>query len=480
MKKFVLLMVFILLVACSASAVYAVGLPDDPTEYAMDGISVSSDNFSNVFSGNPNTRAVIREDTLSDSELLLTNIVMDEESVSVTASVIINDTIVELPINGILGASYKTQSGINSAIVQVYGAVNGYEVLLFEIFNDTADDNLLLEYAGVGSGHNGTPHIKLYLKDSSGTIYIFESELPDAFIGINASVYTRAAKEKDALWAYPYVLHNPKEMNTTSQIIGGYNTSTARGANDFERWTHPTTYYDAYYIGSDYMEHYSVPYVDYEYVNVTSQDSTWIASLRVLERTEVTNSTNTTYTYYGTNPFEYYDPIISFACGDKSTFVRTYREGRVIDYDRFWFWQPELYENGMDIAISVLENTLDISEDILPFGTTFSTALTFIRAADSSSETVFLGSNGTNLSSGLTISVGDDLTGYYLTDCTVQGNSNEAGHYFTFHGVLSYRNIPGFTSTVGAMEVSFEVFNPSADSFTPVTKTFRIDYTSTQ
>lgn len=472
MKKFVLLIAFVLLVACSVTAVYAVGLPDDPTEYAMDGISVSSENFADVFSGNPNARTVIQEDALSDSELLLTDIVVNNENVSINANLTINDSLVVLPISGSLGAGYKTQTGINSAVVQVYEPVNGYEILLFEIFNDTADDNLLLDYAGVGSNYSGVPHIKLYIKNASGTIFLFESSLPDEFDEIVATDYDTADKRKDALWALPFV-------NVTSNQIASDIESTdiieeevqPYGLGYFETISPGVSYTSSYYLGLSYYEHLSTPKLRYKHTNVNSNDSTWTYSFMITEYTRITNTdTGTSETYYGTNPVEYSNLKVDMGCGRNTTFIRSYQEGKM--YSRNWFNGMSVKDIGDDITIFLLSKALSSYPSVM----TTANVINNIMTALPEEMTVCLGSNTTKLYAERTVTVCESLEDYYFSACTSPVSSDVGGDYFTLQGVVQSEGANSTESTVGVFSVSCNVWNEATESEVTFERTTNLSY----
>lgn len=404
--------------------------------------------------------------------MLLTNIVVDDKNVSVNANLTINGSLVVLPISGSLGAGYKTQAGINSAVVQVYEPVNGYEILLFEIFNDTADDNLLLYYAGVGNDYNRLPHIKLYIKSASDTIYLFEAPLPDEFDEILASDYEAADKRKDALWALPFV-------NVTSNQIASDIESAdiieeevqPYGLGYFETISPGVSYTSSYYLGLSYYEHLSTPKLRYKHTNVNGNDSTWTYSFIITEYTRITDiDTGVKETYYGTNPVEYGNLKVAMGCGKNTTFIRSFQEGKM--YSRNWLNNITVADIGDDITVFLLSKALSSYPSVM----TAANVINNILSALPEEETVNLGSNTTKLYAQKTVAIGQLLEDYYLSACTSPSSSNIGGDYFTLQGILQCEGAESTISTVGAFTVSCTVWNAADDSETTFERTTNLTY----
>ena len=352
--------------------------------------------------------------------------------------------------------------GINSVIVEVNDDINGYEILLFEIFNDNDNNNLLLNQE-----LEGKPHIKVYLKNGND-IYLFESAMPEAFANLNASDYGEAKKFNDALWAAPLVDHEVEEIPTDDAVLEelGLNTIATRGLDSWSTWINPTTYKDSFYIGSDYVQCTSVPYITYIHSNVNSQDSTWAASFKVSEHIRTGN-----LTYYGNNVFEYRNLKMAFASGDKTTILRTYQEGRVYDFDN-----GGLKKAGQQITVNLLKKAVSS----IPGGSTISSVISAINSMSSSTGNVILGSTGVSLSGQQITAVGERLNKYAIEECTDYDGGINIGHYFTYQAVLKHvSGSSGNNNTVGALVVEFDTYHVGDDTYTPVSKQITLNYTST-
>ncbi|WP_223068314.1 hypothetical protein [Paenibacillus caui] len=244
--------------------------------------------------------------------------------------------------------------------------------------------------------------------------------------------------------------------------------ATPMALGSFSTWTNPTTYYTSFYVGSDYTQCWSLPYLSYKHVNVTSQDSTWIAQFKVAEHTQVGN-----YTYYGNNVFEYKNLKIAFGSGDYSTMIRTFQQGRVYDTSTF----GGLKKTGDKIAADLIKKTLSA----VPYGSTINDVLGYINTAVSGGGEVTLGSQGVDLSGSPVSAAGEKLASKYkLEECTDHGGQTENGHYFTYHVVLNYEGNGSSKSTTGNLQLKFDVFNYEDYSTTPISKDFTLSYTASE
>ena len=369
---------------------------------------------------------------------------------------------INLPIEGHLRSSYKQDRGINSIIIEIPKSINGYKILLFEICNDNVESNMLIE-----ENLSKQKHIKIYFQDSDSQIYLFEEEMPYIFNNLKAEDYSKANKIYDALWASELVNHEIKNLETNEEILSelGLNNK-ARDVDTISTWINPTTYYDAFYVGSDYVQCWSLPYVKYKYTNVGSGDYTWFASFKISEHMSVAG-----YTYYGNNVFEYRDVGIKFACGDKTTFIRSFQEGRMKDYTAI---VDELKEAGSEVAVSVLKKTVTS----LPGGAAFASVLNVLNSMSFENKQVNLGNEWIDLESDLTTAVGEKLSHYVLDECTDHSNATENGDYFTIHTVAQYEAATGNTNTVGALVVEFDKIRAGEYTPTHITQEFQLNYTA--
>ena len=345
-------------------------------------------------------------------------------------------------------------------------------MLLFEIFNDTENDNLLLDDVNVGGSLCNIPHIKLYLKDADENIYLYEAPITPELSSINAFQYEKADIRKDNLWALPYVDHTLDEIPLTADIAEklGLNTDT-RGLNYYSTWNSQVSRLE-YDVSSEHYEYLSLLYVSYRHTNVSGSNSTWIASCKVAESSSMTYY-DTEQVTYGINPFRYRDISIAFACGDKSTFIRSYQEGRVVDYDGLG--GGNVLAAGADIAILLLQKAVPS----LPSYSTFESALTLISGMTSEPGTVDLGPDDTVLYDQKTVAVGEKISGYSISECTDQYGESNVGHFYTFHADITYEVGGGNSSTVGALKVTYKLYNNVDMTSSSKSKTFELAYTVT-
>ena len=173
---------------------------------SMSGIYMTPQEFKENFSGEPEERDPNGLLALAQkkADVSITDVNIGEEQVHMQVRLSADGEEVQLPIEGTLCSGYKADHGVNSTIIVVPEAVEGYQILLFEIYDDTVDENLLLTSV-LEEEISASAHVKLYMQDEQETVYLFETDLPECFRGLAADHYPEAPKEKDALWAVPLV-----------------------------------------------------------------------------------------------------------------------------------------------------------------------------------------------------------------------------------------------------------------------------------
>ena len=465
MKKItsiILCTVMILTMTCINTPVNASQANVTLADFNMFGISLSADSFKETFSGNPHTRDVtVRESLPFSANLSLENISINQRNIRVDAQLNTTGGTVSIPIRGLLSAGFRTQTGINSIIVEVQNTTQEYEILLFEIFNDTAEDSLLIvnkeEYAT-------TPHIKIYIQDIDDNVYLLESDMPECFGFLDASQYPLADKNNDALWwARNLVNHQNDNLATNYENLTklGLNTQT-RALNSFSMWAPETIFRDTFYLAGSLVECWSLPYVEYKHVNVSSSDSTWTARFKVAEHVEIQG-----VTYYGNNAYQYRNVSLSFGAGDKTIFLRALQEGRFTDSNA---WVNALKENGETITASLLKYTAQRVG-----GSTFATVLNIVSNMSSSNATVTLGQQGMDLREDNATAVGEKLPTKYVFETSYDQSGNGVGDYFILQAVAQYEGA-GSCSTTGALVFSFDVEYDG--ELTTIEKSIQLNYTA--
>ena len=426
------------------------------------GVSLSIEAFNQTLVGKlENRKSVASQRSLQNLDLNLGEITLTDGSISFDANV--GETAISL--SGPLHTSYKVQNDMNSIVGDLTDATGNYKVLLFEIFNDTKKDNLLINHE-----LNEKPHLKLYMLDSDNNILIFETDVPDTLSNLDASSFgTVDDNKKEMYWfkglAKPEsVTEIPTSDTSIAEVSGFTDTSvTPTALGEFSIWTNPTTYYTSFYVGSDYTQCYSLPYLSYKHGNVSSADTTWIAQFKIAEHTKVGS-----YTYYGNNVFEYKNIKIAFGSGDYSTIIKSSQQGRIYDTSIL----GGLKKTGDKIGAALYKKVLSA----VPYGSTINDVLGYINTATSSPGDVYLGTQYQTLYGGTVSAVGQKLnSSYKLEECTDYNGQTDKGHYFTYHATVQKEG-KGSKSTTGNLQLKFDVFNNETYTTTPISKDFSLSY----
>ncbi len=425
------------------------------TEITTTGITISTLEFQQYFSDLPSKRPSMKSMQKQNTEIVISDIIIIKDKINFNMLLTGDEISIKVPVEGKLTSGYKTQNGMNSIIIEVAEPILGYEFLLFEVYNDVNGRNMLVVDESVAK----KPHIKIYLKDQNDCMYLFEQAMPSIFAGLNANSYQEANKYKDALWAINFVKHNVKKVpvdNSILQQLGIEISSKALGS--LTTWTNPYMFVDEFYVGLDAASCTSLPYVEYKHTNVTQADSTWMAYFKVAEHMNVAGNT-----YYGNNVFEYRNLRMAFACGDNSIFIRSFQNGKLKHYVNL-----SIFQQGQNIAVQLLNKVFNS----LPHGATLQTVLGYLNSLSSSAGTVCLGSEGVTIHSGKATAIGEQLNSEYI----LTKNFNSGGEYFLYQAVLHSEG-SGSGNTVGALRVSFTVYNSGDYSEVPISKDFQLNYT---
>lgn len=429
------------------------------------GVSLSIEAFNQSLVGKPeNRKSVKSQRSLHNLDLNLGEITLSDGSISFDANV--GDTAISL--SGPLHASYKVQNDMNSIVGDLTDATGNYKVLLFEIFNDTKNDNLLINHE-----LNEKPHLKLYMLDSDNNILIFETDVPNTLSNLDASSFgTVDDNKKEIYWfeglAKPESVTEIPTSETSIAEVSGFtdNSVTPTALGQFSTWTNPTTYYASFYVGSEATQCYSLPYLSYKHVNVTSAGGTWIAQFKIAEHTKV--GTNT---YYGNNVFEYKNLKIAFGSGDYSTIIKTQQQGRIYDGSI----GGGLKKAGDSIKSALYKKALSA----VPYGSTINDVLGYINSATSTTGDVYLGTQYETIYGSKVSAVGQKLDSKYkLEACTDYNGQTDNGHYFTYHATVQYEGSGSSKSTTGNLQLKFDVKNNQTSTTTPIAKDFPLSYTA--
>ncbi|MBT2284922.1 hypothetical protein J7E78_15375, partial [Paenibacillus polymyxa] len=135
MKKVMSILLSFALILMLNVPVYAdSGSNDAPTKYL--GTSMPIKEFDKVY-GSKNSESHVNKLQSSDALLFLDEITIDQENVSFNAEIEYNNSKKTLNASGSLRSSYKNEDGINSTVGEMIDQSNEFNVLLFEIYDDT-------------------------------------------------------------------------------------------------------------------------------------------------------------------------------------------------------------------------------------------------------------------------------------------------------------------------------------------------------
>lgn len=431
------------------------------------GIALSVDDFNKSMVGPVSERLPIEScGSYKNVDLQINSMNLNDGTISLDANVKYSGVDSNLSASGKLNASYNAQKGVNSVVADLEDSTGNFKILLFNVFNDTSKDDFLL----VRNDLNEKPHLKMYLLDSNGNILFFEIELPKELEQLDAKAFSDGDSAHDLYWftdiAKPSKAVNvPTDRNTMTKL--GVSTIKPLALGEFSQWVNSTTYTYNFYLGNTYIVNMSLPILNYKHVNVNSSDSTWTAAFLIAEHTDVGGTT-----YYGNNVFRYRNLQINFGCGDKSTFIRTMQQGRVYDY-------TSLITGFKKVGDSITATLLNKALSTLPYGSTLSTILGYFNTLSSSTGSVTLGSSGVTLSNRKTVAVGEKLSKYELQECTDHDNKTNNGDYFTYQATLQSEGATSSVSTVGALQLKFDVYNNGTSTNTAsISHDFQLNYTA--
>ena len=101
----------------------------------------------------------------------------------------------------------------------------------------------------------------------------------------------------------------------------------------------------------------------------------------------------------------------------------------------------------------------------------------YINTMESALKTFQIGSNYIHILPDNTVPVDELLEDYKFETCTSHSGSTLNGDYYTFQAVMQYVNSGGNSSTLGALNIEFDVINTSSYTTTPRSTTIQLPYT---
>lgn len=195
-RKIALTLLLLLLITVSTACKSSVA---DLT--TNDAYAVTRENYPALFASKTpaDIPQAVTDQRLIKIDMSMSNFQITDDQLSCDVSIKTENKSVDLKISGVLACGCRNQNDINSVIVEVPDQQEGFKVRLFEIFNDTSEKNPLLM---CNDSLTGTRHIKLYLEDADGVIYLLETAMPDVLMDLNAGDYREADKYKDVLFCF--------------------------------------------------------------------------------------------------------------------------------------------------------------------------------------------------------------------------------------------------------------------------------------
>ncbi|MDP9699599.1 hypothetical protein [Paenibacillus polysaccharolyticus] len=434
------LLTMILTLSLTVPAFAEQGVKEDPE--LTEGLALPIEKF-NILYGKPTSN--LKEITSIDKNatLEIQNIQVNDNQVFLSAVVNYNNQNKTLEATGELYNSYKQEDSINSIVGDLKDKSGNFEIKLFDIYNDTAKDKMI-----VNNSLENMPHLKTYLNDHQGNIILFETPLPEDLENISVNNSEKIDTEKDFFWFNDVITpYEQKEIPTNDNIKStlGLDSVFPTAVGYFSDWTHSTTYYKSFYVGNDYVQAYSLPYGSWKALDVKNQ-STWTNSFKIAEHVTVNGTTNRSVD----SPFKYRNVKLSTAVGAKSSIVTAFIDGRLAGIN-----------SGSSLAIKIAEKAWSTA---LPAAPSISEIRSWVNAIidAGTSKTVTLGSSNIKLSTSPTVveSVNSGNNQLYkITDL----NGSNTGHHLNLQTVVQYESTTGTSATANAiLKIKWDVMYASA------------------
>lgn len=406
------------------------------------GLALPIEEFNSLY-GKPTSNLEEITSIDENATIKIQNIQINDNQISLSAIVNYNNQNKTLEATGELYNSYKQEDSINSIVGDLKDTSGNFEIKLFDIYNDTAKDKMIVNYS-----LENLPHLKVYLSDHQENIILFETSLPEDLEQISVNNNDKIDTEKDFFWFNDVIApYEQKELPTNDGIKStlGLNSVSPTAVGNFSDWTHSTTYYKSFYVGNDYVQAYSLPYGSWKALDVKNQ-STWTNSFKIAEHVTVNGTTNRSVD----SPFKYRNVKLSTAVGAKSSIVTAFIDGRLAGIN-----------SGSSLAIKIAEKAWSTA---LPAAPSISEIRSWVNAIidAGTSKTVTLGSSNIKLSTSPTVveSVNSGNNQLYkITDL----NGSNTGHHLNLQTVVQYESTTGTSAKANAvLKIKWDVMYANA------------------
>ncbi|WP_405157551.1 hypothetical protein [Paenibacillus sp. FSL H8-0283] len=396
----------------------------------VQGLALPIDRF-NVLYGKPTSDPEEITSIEKNASIQIQNIQITGNQLSLSAIVDYNNQSKTLEATGELYNSYKQQDSINSIVGDLQDQSGNFEIKLFDVYNDTSEEKMIADYS-----LQNKPHLKTYLTDHQGNIILFETPLPKDLERVSVSNNEKIDTEKDFFWFNDIITpYEQKEIPTNDTIKSalGVDSVSPTAVGYFSDWTHSTTYYKSFYIGSDYIQAYSLPYGSWKALDVKNQ-STWTNSFKIAEHVTVNGQTNRSVD----SPFKYRNVKLSTAVGAKSSIVTAFIDGRLAGIN-----------SGSSLAIKIAEKAWSKA---LPLAPSISEIRSWVNAIidAGTSKTVTLGSSNIKLNTSPTVVESVNSGNNQMFKITDLNGSN-TGHHLSLQTVVQYESDTGTSATANAI-----------------------------
>lgn len=395
-------------------------------------------NVFNELYGQPDSTKILPRNKVKKAKIDLREIVVEGNRINFSTSIYYGNQRNELNASGKLFKSYKQQDGINSIVGEIKDKNNNFEILLFEIYNDNKGDRVI-----TNEKFEKKPHLKIYLKDDKENILLFETEIPDLLTNVKIFNDEKANVSNDGFWFInviePYEIGEiPTDAEMLKMVEENRTSETfPMAVGSFSDWAHSTTYSASFYVGSDHVQAYSLPYGSWKALNVTNQ-STWTNSFKIAEHVKVNGKTVRSLD----NPFKYRNVRLATAVGAKSTIIRAVLDGSV-----------DGRNTGGSLPILISEKLWAAS---LPSAPSLTQIRSWISALGSgTSKTITLGKSNVKLNSSPTV-VEQTSSG---TSRQLFKNTGSSGHQMILQTDVQYDSSTGTSATAnGIMDIRWSVY----------------------
>jgi hypothetical protein len=390
--------------------------------------------------------------------------------VNMQLTVSYDDASVQCDYSGELHFGARNEHGVNTKVVEIAeNETSDVQMLLFNIFEDDADDDLFV-YPEL----EGQNHLKIYLLVEGDHIILLEGVLPEYMT--NLTVVNEEINSDDLLWFWPYVDYQKETISIKSnsldaqmmrQQIGmsinggdvslnGLGTQSLWG--DAPMFVHRTEM-----LGGDRIMR-SMLCIAYAHSDMKRSmfGGEWWVEYRVVE--SYTDEYGTTS--HGINAYRYTDFEARFACGDNTYVEHIQPTGR--GYSR----SGEI-EASIEFSQALIEYKIgNMIEDMTKRGELIGASITFgmaannlIRASVKKNSVVNLGAQAPYTSTDTLVAGFDSGYNIMLKDHTTFGSDPWYATGGNYLRVTTYFNCTvGESGTsaqsVGSLRASYKVIDP--------------------